>query len=86
MAHPEEHPADSDLPLSVPDAGRLKLRHAGHRVDVHFFAQQLTDPMAEFVVDCSNKQDREFTSSVIGAYDTWRAILCSRHSNAHRAR
>ena len=63
MAHPEEHPDDSDLP----DAGRSKLRHAGHRVDVHFFAQQFTDPIAEFVVDCSNKQDREFTSSVIGS-------------------
>ena len=66
MAHPEEHTDDSDLPLSVPDAGRSKLRHAGHMVDVHFLAQQFTDPMAEFVVDCSLKQDREFTSSVIG--------------------
>ena len=63
MAHPEEHPDDSDRP----DAGRWKLRHAGHRDDVHFFAQEFTDPMAEFVVDCSNKQDREFTSSVIGS-------------------
>ena len=63
MAHPEEHPDDSDLP----DAGRSKLRHAGHRDGVAFFAQQFTDPMAEFVVDCSLKQDWEFTSSVVGS-------------------
>ncbi len=63
MAHPEEHPDDSDLP----DAGRSKLRHAGHMDAVPFFAQQFTDPMAEFVVDCSLQQDPEFTSSVIGS-------------------
>ncbi len=63
MAQPEEHRDDSDLP----DAGRSKLRYAGHKDGVPFFAQQFTDPMAEFVVDCSLKQDREFTSSVIGS-------------------
>ena len=39
----------------------------GRPYGVPFFAQQFTDPMAEFVVDCSLKQDREFMSSVIGS-------------------
>ncbi len=68
MAHPEEHPDDSDLP----DAGRSKLKACR----AHFFAQQFTGPMAEFVVGSGNKQDREFTSSVIGSLMTLGELFC----------
>jgi len=57
VEQPEDHPDDSDLP----DAGHSRLRNAEHKDEVYFFGQQFTDPMAEYIVNCSNKEGREFT-------------------------